>query len=213
MQLDQPVTEPELAAALDAARQCLNEKGMMILRRLAFERDHLKEQYCVICDNLNQGQTSSDMCKFRFNFHRGFPEVVSCRLSDWIGEQCQFCRSYPSIIADCDRCHGLGRLAAHGPAIVQQCPIREVRVTDMHPNGAPGMGIWSRAISGQSRDWWIPEPIFSLLTGKNRPPQPSHNLFYDSPEAAHADLSSVLLCWARRAAGMPDLKEISKELI
>jgi len=42
-QLQIPPTDLEIAALMEAAREGLNPAGMMILRRLAFDRDRLKE--------------------------------------------------------------------------------------------------------------------------------------------------------------------------
>lgn len=170
-------------------------------------------------------------------FSRGFVESVACRLSDWIGEECLDCadakgraRQYAydgndraaatalAVSTFCDRCHGIGRLNAHGPEIVLAQPVTTVRVTDREPASFSDIpAVWNRSMIDFSG---FPEPatypasylpgwLFDLMDGERGSLYFVVNKVgdkrYNSISAAHAALSTTLIRWARQRAGLPEL--------
>ncbi len=122
-------------------------------------------------DATRVGKWPSDDAMFRFR--RGFVEQVTLFTTDWL---------------------------AHGPSLVRAAPIREVRLSDKEPSASgsrwrwvcvnPGMRTRPRTMPLGSNE--LPRMWFDKLKG-DKP----GNWHYDTPTAAHADLSRVVLAWAR----------------
>ncbi len=89
----------------------------------------------------------------------------------------------------CPSCSHIGRIGAHGPAIVAACPIREVRVTDWRP--------YHVVVETPVRDYWTwsnaPLPV-EIAPLKFRLTE------HSSEAAALASLSDAMIAWARRIA-------------
>ncbi len=58
---------------------------------------------------------------------RGFVAEVSLTLVDWCGVECGCLKVFQP---GCERCHGAGRVNAHGPAIVQATPLELVMLVE-----------------------------------------------------------------------------------
>ena len=142
---------------------------------------------------------------------RGFVAEITCRLSDWIGEECGVLLSECVVAVGrpfihfntCTHCHGSGRINAHGPVICREQPIERV-VTERKP-----WGNWTFTGSQQNQygfqraetwaireSYYLPPCIFDLLEGgeySNR-----NDVVGFSTEAAALDaLSDALLTWAK----------------
>ncbi len=115
---------------------------------------------------------------FQREFRRGFVDVVSCRCEHWL---------------------------QHGPALVRQHPLREVRLTDREPAAYPGSNWWywygatDPLVSVDHRR--IPLPIWQLLEAHEKD---GANLgLWCSKEAAVSALSTACLLWARSQPSLP----------
>lgn len=141
-------------------------------------------------------------------FRRGFPEQVTCRLGDWIGEECQRCSSRGWVADDyrvtgkhqstCFPCHGAGRINAFGPAIVQTCPVREVVTIDVQPD-------YLRIEMSATPDRWFWRSAALLV---EIAPLKFRMFEHLTEAAARAALSDALIAWARAKAGLPSLQGV-----
>ncbi len=83
-------------------------------------------------------QRKNQIGEFSCLFRRGFVALVSCTLADWCGAECERCRnswghatgrgSWPG--ENCRSCHGVGRVGAHGPALVRAAPLERVKLAE-----------------------------------------------------------------------------------
>lgn len=132
-------------------------------------------------------------------WRRGFVESAACRLEDWIGRPCTKCggdgiaESSATDSRSCQRCHGIGRLDAHGPMIVAQQPITEVQITDR------------TAASGA---WYVDDIPLIEVPGESVIPRflwcITSKLHYEIREPKKR-LSAGLIYWAREQAKLPNL--------
>jgi uncharacterized protein (TIGR02996 family) len=129
----------------------------------------------------------------RFVFRRGFVAEITCTLEGWCGTECPNCGNGRWIAtARCPRCHGAGRVNAHGPALVQHCPLECVTLTDKKPHchTSPGHVFFRYYIGDEGVDE-LPEDLWHLMhDGRSDWHQPT-------AEALNVQLSSALLAWAR----------------
>jgi uncharacterized protein (TIGR02996 family) len=127
-------------------------------------------------------------------FERGFvASLHSLTCKDWCGTECPNCGNGRWIAtARCPRCHGAGRVNAHGPALVQHCPLECVTLTDKKPHchTSPGHVFFRYYIGDEGVDE-LPEDLWHLMhDGRSDWHQPT-------AEALNVQLSSALLAWAR----------------
>lgn len=89
----------------------------------------------------------------------------------------------------------------HGPRLVRMTPLEIVRISDREPaNRANINAKWYWFIDHRALGNWdnanhLPSALFDLLTNSKIN---TTGLPYDSPDAAHADLSRAALQWARQ---------------
>jgi uncharacterized protein (TIGR02996 family) len=125
-----------------------------------------------------------------WRFRRGFVEIIRCRAADWLGQPCPHCTNGKVMInrhvminrgrvwQTCADCAGVGRVNAHGPAIVRQQPVLELELIgefaqedptflETRWGGLPGyfrgqLGLnWARYVAGL--------PILPLILEKTTP--------------------------------------------
>ncbi len=135
-------------------------------------------------------------------FRRGFIEVVTLRLQDWIGEECPRppIHILKSLAHDgCQLCLGTSRIGAHGPEIVKACPVREVVVSDQRPlRLSPDEWAWfmdeapTHFGTVEARLPWF---IFRLMKSE---PAGQWSKAWSSEAAARAALSDALIAWAKK---------------
>ena len=136
---------------------------------------------------------------YAFEWRRGFVEVASCRLADWIGGPCERCvMDGLEYVVDeaamqmdeitgrqpmvppykgqaCRICRGTGHTAALGSLLVRAAPLLEVRFTDRELEPSIGVdGVYS-----------VPHSLVNLFKGLSR--------FHPTLAAAHAALSTAAL--------------------
>lgn len=156
----------------------------------------------------------------------GFVSSIRCELAFWIGGRCRCYTPYGSgtiitgrnggTVETCPDCGStLGRTPAHGPRIVAEQPVQEVR-TERTPsrNSSNGNYGWFRWGNMEENLDTVPEEIFDMMKAVHQfPPsemkQPAslRQMYWDSPELAQSALSLALVNWARREAGLPPLEE------
>jgi len=156
---------------------------------------------------------------------RGFVSRVSCRLADWIGGECPVCFGIGDLLVQLDHgsthekcltCSATGLTPAHGPRIVAEQPVEEVR-TDAVADPIGDEWCWVKdrpELLGIAR---IPPEVFNLLEGGRL--ESGGNEWqdhfgvedfwriYPTEAAAQSALSLALINWARRVAGLPPLRE------
>lgn len=144
-------------------------------------------------------------------FRRGFVAEVRCRLTDWIGEECEHCRgrrviqravppAYGSSIEfreeRCPFCHGIGRTNAHGPVIVKSQPVEKVATEKKPANysgdyDSPWVWHWIADRMYNDCDVWtihlLPHSVYDLLPERT----------FKTEQAASDALSAALLKWAK----------------
>ena len=116
-----------------------------------------------------------------WKFQRGFIGEIHCRLEDWVGQECE-CGGGGYFVWGIDRhipcckCSGLGRIDAHGIAIVKQQPVTRIVFTDLYlgqdiPHFLQGYRV--------NDEGWI---------------------------AGAGNVEAAALNWARKKAGLPSLR-------
>lgn len=147
--------------------------------------------------------------RIEVKFRRGFIDEVRCTMADWCGTECAACdgtgkRSHSLvsgglISTDCDKCFSIGRIGAHGPAIVAAQPVTRVVLTDaIHP----------REYGGGDDRWAVYRdqlgPLWDVLV-----PGEATAVYWFAERRDHDELESTLslaaVSWARSAAGLPPL--------
>ena len=157
-----------------------------------------------------------------FTFSRGFASTVSCDLQSWVGGPCPCVNGHDydsngeRTIPWCKACAGTGRTPGHGPRIVTEQPVQEVRTEAVaDPIGDEWCWVKDRpGLTGGARV--LPE-VFDLLEGGRL--ESGGNEWqdhfgvedfwriYPTEAAAQSALSLALVNWARREAGLPPLRE------
>lgn len=94
----------------------------------------------------------------------------------------------------------------HGKAIVLAHPVTRVRLVDREPIADDGDRIWMRKLKDVADSsgtlplaWWRHLSGPGCVNSKGC-------RHYDTADLAHADLSRVLVNWARKLAGLPALE-------
>lgn len=115
-----------IGTLLERERELLEEFGLDWVRPV--HGKHVLGEQHRIQDATVEFQYGDGDVTHAYTFHRGFPEIIRCTLTDWIGERCPLgCfHGYDSEDDPCERCSGTGRIGGHGPAIVQATPVLRV---------------------------------------------------------------------------------------
>lgn len=137
---------------------------------------------------------------------RGFGSTVRCDLQSWVGWPCDQCsgRGQRTTYGDgsgpwgpCQYCSATGRIRAHGPRIVAEHPVQEVRVSDA--------GFVFDDDSHDLQNYFTFRFLESFLTEPLT--DEGENLYRanGSREFLLGELSNYLVNWSRREAGLPPL--------
>lgn len=139
----------------------------------------------------------------RFQFRRGFLELVRCETGDWVGEPCPNCHERgladpETGIVECGRCDCTGEIGRMGPTILQDFPtVRRVELDDCEPAGDDDNGwYWfdeSRNRTGYHSFHHLPEALYKRLVGGR---VNGNVTLYDSREQAETALSDACIRFA-----------------
>ncbi len=100
---------------------------------------------------------------------------------------------------ECPHCHGIGRIGAHGPDLVQVAPLERVTLTDQQPLAADQLWLWQPE-DGRSARWRLPEELFIRLSPAGRQGSGRFQFWYTSQTVALDALSAAALSWAKQVA-------------
>lgn len=122
-----------------------------------------------------------------WKFRRGFIAEIHCTLAEWWGGKCRH-----------------GRIPGVGPDIVRAAPIEVVRMTDREPASQAYPYTWAGLANCPERpaySHWLPLSLVAAMKGfvrfANQDRLGQGYAEFDSPAAARAELSRVLLAEAK----------------
>jgi len=165
-------------------------------------------------DELARDELPPDAIRMVYN--RGFVSTVRTTLQFWVGGPCGCAAGRETnlrqaFISLACPCSGTGRTPAHGPRIVAEQPVQEVRTERIAFDNRPDYTWFCQAddpLDQRVEPEFLPREIFELLPGN---PVPYQREFahkdYHSEAAAQSAISHALVNWARREAGLPPLRE------